>query len=184
MSSMAKIVTNAIRNTYKTLIKQVVKDLGESIYIYSAPSVADCPNCHWDRASKTSKGIFDASFVTPVEIFSETISPISFTRGRCPVCKGDGRLFDYSPRIVRALVKWASSDSELEKTVVGDEGQAIVRTKIRASYYSLIRDCDYAIIDGVKCTLHTPPVYRGLGEQDELVVAYFQAVEVGKSVKE
>ena len=181
---MAKIVTKPVFRIYKDLMRQVIKDLGQSVSLYHDPDVADCPNCIWDRVSKKSKNIFDSSFVTPVTIFETLISPQSFTRGRCPVCKGEGKLYNYTPIIVQALVKWDPGKSDSERTVAGVEGFNVVRIKARKTYYEKIRDCNYAIIDGVRSELVKPPILRGLGKQDEVVVAYFEAVEVGKSVKE
>ena len=181
---MGKIVTKSIKRVYKDLIKQVIKDLGEPILVYGSPDTADCPQCLYDRVTGKSKNISDDTFTTPVTIFGNIITPQPFTRGRCPVCKGEGKLFDYSPKTVRAIVKWRIEDSEMERMVVGDEGSNLARVKARSSFYDTIRDCEYATIDGVKCVLVKPPVLRGLGQQDELVIAYFQAVESGGSVKD
>ena len=181
---MGTIVTNAIRKIYRDLIKDVVKDLGESIYVYGPPEEADCPNCLYDLTTGQSKNVFDTTFVSAVTIFDKLISPKSFTRGRCPVCKGKGKLYNRAPSNIRALVKWRSEDGDMEHTPAGVEGSNIVRVKARRSSYERLRDCEYAVIDGVKCLLVKPPVFRGLGKQDELVVAYFQAVDVGHSVKE
>lgn len=181
---MGKIVTNAIRKTYKSLIKSVVKDLGETILVYGAPEKEACPNCYQDLVTGESKNIVDPSFVAPVVIFGETISPIPFTRGRCPVCKGVGFLLNEVPTIVKALVKWNPKDGDLSLTPAGIEGANIARIKARRSYYQVIRDAEYFIVDGVKCVLSSPPVFRGLGAQDELVVAFLQSVSPGPSVKE
>jgi len=181
---MGKIVTNAIRKTYKNLIKSVVKDLGETILVYGAPEKTMCPNCFQDLVTGKSKNVFRDTFITPVVIYGVTINPQAFTRGRCPVCKGEGYLTYVVPTIVKALVKWNPKDGELSRTPVGIEGSNIVRIKARRSYYEAIRDSVYATIDGVRCVLSSPPVYRGLGAQDELVVAFFQSVSPGFSVKE
>jgi len=181
---MGKIVTKSIQRTYRNLIKQVVKDLGEAIQLYYDPEETFCPNCLWDVVSGKSKGIYNTSFVTPVTIYGKVVNPKVFSRARCPVCLGEGKLLNYTPIVVQALVKWAPADSEMERTVAGDEGRNIVRVKARKSYYIRLRDCRYAIIDGVRCELIRPPTLRGLGKTDEIVVAYFEAVEVGKSVKE
>ena len=181
---MAKIVTKPVFRMYKDLMCQVIKDLGESVLLYYDPDIADCPNCHYDRVTKKSKNVFDSSFIAPVTIFGTLISPQPFTRGRCPVCTGEGKLYSYTPITVQGLVKWQPNDSEMERTVAGDEGYNIVRVKARKTYYEKIRDCKYAIIDGTKCEIIRPPIFRGLGKQDEVIVAYFEAVETGKSVKE
>lgn len=180
---MGKIVTKSIQRTYRSLIKQTIKDLGEAVQLYYGPEEIFCPNCYFDTVSGKSKGIFNTSFITPITIYGVVINPKSFSRGRCPICLGEGKLLDYTPIVVQALVKWAPTDSEMERTVAGDEGKNIVRVKARKSYYVRIRDCKYAMIDGVRCELFKPPTLRGLGKNDEIVVAYFEAVEVGKGVK-
>jgi hypothetical protein len=180
---MAKIVTKAIRRTYKTLIKQVISDLGEPLSVYGTPEEDSCPNCHYDRVTRKSKNIYDTSFVVPVTIFDELITPQPFNRSRCPVCSGEGKLFNLAPKIVRGIVKWVSQDTEMENTVAGKEGSNLVRVKSRVSSYAVMRDCQYAVIDGVRCELFTPPRIRGLGQQDELVISFFQAVEVGHNIK-
>jgi len=181
---MGKIVTNAIRSTYKSLIKTVVKDLGETILVYGPPEKQPCPNCYQDLVTGESKNIFNSSFVTPVVIFDEAISPLSFNRGRCPVCKGAGYLFNEVPTIVKALVKWNPKDGAMDLTPAGIEGSNIARIKARRSYYQAIRDASYFMVDGVRCVLTSPPVFRGLGAQDELVVAFLQSTATGHSVKD
>lgn len=181
---MGKIVTSSIKKIYKDLVKQVIKDLGEPVYLYYDPEVARCPNCFWDAATGKSKNVYDTSFVTPIVVLGNTIVPVPFLRGRCPVCRGEGSLFSYIPVVMKALVKWQPADSELVRTVAGDEGSNIVRVKASKSYYIKVRDAKYALIDGVRCELVRPPILRGLGKDDQMVVAFFQAVEVGKSTKD
>lgn len=181
---MITIVTPAIRKIYKDLIKQVVEDLHKPIFVFSPPLKEDCPNCFWDPINKVSSGKFQTSFVTPVVIFDNTINPVSFTRGRCPVCYGIGYLKDEIRRNVKALVKWNPNGSDdLEILPVGREGHAIVRIKVLRSDFDLINDAVSFQIDGVRCETLQPPTIRGLGTQEELVIAFLQEVEPGKDVK-
>ena len=178
---MAKIVTPAIRKTYKDLIKQVVEDIHKPIIVALPPVKADCPNCKFDSINKTSSGQFDSAFITPVVIFGKTINPISFNRGRCPVCFGKGYLEQAVTRNVKALVKWNPQGGEdIETLPVGREGKAVVRIKTLRSDFELVVTADHFLIDGVKCELIQPPTIRGLGTQEELVVAFLQEVEPGK----
>jgi hypothetical protein len=181
---MAKIVTNPIRRTYRRLIRQVIKDLGKTIYVYGTPEKVDCPQCLNDVVTGESKNISNPNFITPVVIFSQTITPQPFTRGRCPVWKGKGHLSNYTPTIVQALVKWPVEEGDMENTPVGIEGDSIVRIKSRATYYESIRDAEYFIVDGVRCELFRPPTTRGLGKQTEMTVAFLRAVGVGHSISE
>ena len=178
------IVTPAIRKIYKDLIKEVMNDLNKPILVYLEPEKEGCPNCFFDSANKRSSGKFDSTFVTPVVIFGETISPQLFTRGRCPVCLGVGYLKDEVVRNVKALVKWNPMPaSNLEIIPVGREGSAVVRIKVLRTDYEIVKAGLYCLIDGVRCENIRPPTIRGLGTQEELAVFYFQEVEVGWDVK-
>lgn len=181
---MGKIITKGVIKTYKQLIKDIINDLGETLYLYYKPKKEWCPNCLIDKASHASKNIFNSSFISPITIFGNLVSPKSFTLGRCPVCKGTGELLDYSPVSIRGVVKWRPQYSEQENTPAGLEGENIVRVKAKKIFYEKIRDCDYAMIDGVRCKLMKPPIIRVLGGTDELVVAFFETVEIGSSIKE
>lgn len=178
------IVTPSIRKTYKDLIKQVVEDLHKPIIVYLPPEKTDCVNCIWDSINQRSSGQFDSSFTSPVVIFGNTINPQNFTRGRCPVCYGVGYLEQESKRNVKALVKWNPQGAEdLQILPVGREGAAVVRIKILRSDFDVVNSAIYYLIDGVRCELVQPPTIRGLGTQEELVVAYLQEIEPGRDVK-
>lgn len=178
------IVSPAIRALYRKLIQQVNTELGKQIIAYMAPSEEKCPNCFWDEINKKSSGKFDAGFVAPVVIFGETINPTVFTRGRCPICRGAGKLTFAVTRNVRALVRWNPQGADdLVATPVGREGAPTVRIKVLRSKFETIRDAVYFMVDGVRCELIQPPTIRGLGTQEEQVVAYLLATEVGSDVK-
>jgi len=178
------IVTPAIRRIYKNIITEVVEDLHKPITVFLPHTKVDCPNCIYDFVNKKSSGEFDTSFISPVVIFGNTINPISFTRGRCPVCFGEGHLEQESSRTVKALIRWNPQGADdLEVLPVGREGKARVRIKVLRTDFDLVKDSIYFLIDGVKCELIQPPTIRGLGVQEELVSAFLQEVEPGKDVK-
>lgn len=181
---MAKIVTPGIRKTYHNLITQVVADLSKTILAHMPPDKEQCPNCLWDAINNKSSGTFNSTFVTPVVIFGNTISPSSFTRGRCPICFGVGYLTSPVIRNIKALVKWnPKGSSALEITPAGREGAPVVRIKVPRVNFDSIVSAEYFTVDGVKCELNEPPTIRGLGTQEELVVAFLLATEVGSDVK-
>jgi hypothetical protein len=181
---MAKIVTPAIRKVYKDLIKQVVADLNKPILAFLPPTAVDCPNCHYDTINRKSSGQFDSGFIVPVEIFGNTISPISFSRSRCPVCFGEGQLTSNVTRNLKGLVKWNPRGADdFEILPAGREGKPIVRIKVLRSDFDTLVDSKYFEVDGVRCELIQPPTIRGLGTQEELVVAFLLATEVGSDVK-
>lgn len=181
---MVKIVTPAIRKIYKDIIKQTVEDLHKPIVAYLPPEKADCPNCIWSSATQSSTGKFDSSFVAPVVIFGNTINPKAFTTGRCPVCRNVGFLQQEVTRNLKALVKWNPSGAQdLQILAAGREGNPTVRIKVLRSNYENIMNATHFSVDGVKCEILKPPTIRALGQQEELVIVYLQAVEVGKDVK-
>ncbi len=177
------IVTPAIRKRYKDVIKEVVEDLHKPVLIYLEPDKEDCPNCVYDFVNKKSSGKFQSSFTVPVVIFGNTVSPASFTRSRCPVCFGVGYLEQEVERHVKALVRWNPTIKDLDILPVGREGKAVVRIKVLRSEYDLVVGAQYFLIDGVRCERIRPLTIRGLGTQEELVVALLQEVEVGSAVK-
>jgi len=181
---MAKIVVPSIRRIYKQLTKQVVADLNKPVTAYMPPDEFDCANCVWDAISKKSSGKFDSTFVAPITLFGTLISPQAFTRGRCPVCLGAGKIISSVTKNLKALVKWNPSRAEeLEILPVGREGKAVVRIKVLRPDFDTVMGAQHFLVDGVRCELIMPPTIRGLGTQEELVVAYLMEVEVGKDVK-
>lgn len=181
---MVKIVTPATRKIYKELITQVNIDLHKVIIAHMPPEKADCPNCIWDSVNKISSGTFQSSFVSPVTIFGNVITPNPFSRGRCPICLGIGYLSIPSARNIKTLVKWNPKGyNEIQPTPAGREGDPIVRIKALRKDFDTIVNAEYFTVDGVTCVLNAPPTIRGLGIQEEQVVAFLLATEVGSSVK-
>ncbi len=172
------IVTPAIRKRYRTLIKQVVKDLHKLVVVHLKPDSLDCPNCFWSVLNQKSSGQLDSSFVTTVTIFGNLISPISFTIGRCQVCFGAGKLISSITRNLKALVKW-EDNGEFEITPAGREGHPLVRLKVLRKDYDTIVNAEKIIVDGVTCELIKAPTVRGLGKQEELVVTFCASIEIG-----
>jgi len=179
---MPVIVTPSIRKKYKELIKQVIEDLHKPIFVYLEPEKADCPNCRYDFVNKRSSGQFQSDFTVATTVFGNSISPQPFTRGRCPVCYGAGHLEQEIRRNVKALVKWnpRGSREDIEVLPVGREGKAVVRIKVARADLDLVTGAGYFLVDGVRCELLQPPTIRGLGTQEELVVAFLLEVETGK----
>ncbi len=181
---MGKIVTAAIRKTYKTLIRDVVEDLHKPVIAHMPPEKADCPNCHWDSVNNKSSGTFNNSFTVSVNIFDLVINPSPFTRGRCPVCLGQGFLVRVIDRNIKALVKWnPDGPDDLRITPAGREGAPAVRIKVLRADYDIVNKAEYFTVDGVRCEVNTPFTIRGLGTQEELVVGYLISTEVGKDIK-
>ena len=109
-----KLISKKIKKDFKKIVEQLVTDLSQPLTIVQeSPLFVDCPNCIWDSINKKSSNVFDASFSGPITIFTatdqeRTISPISFSAGRCPVCIGEGQLFTTKEICIAAMVNFIS----------------------------------------------------------------------------
>ncbi len=165
----------------KKMYSQIMNETGEAVCLHMTPNSTDCPNCLSGPQGK-SLGIYDSSFVVPVEIYGDTITPQSFTRGRCPVCYGKGVLEQDVEKRITAIVRWnPTNDGDMEQTQAGIEGLNIVSIKSSKCYYDNIRDCVKASISGIDCRLLNPPVLRHIGRTDIVVVAFFTSIDPGHS---
>jgi len=179
-------VPNNLPREIKNVFNSIRKELSRKLYLKLEPNKEDCPNC-LTSATGDSLDKFDSSFVTPVEIFGNIISPSSFSRGRCPVCYGKGYLEQENIVCIRGLVLWnpigEDSRGDLQRTPVGIEGYNIVQVKADKCYYESLRDCVGAVIDGVDCELQVPPTLRNVGPVEITAVAYFITTDVGHTVR-
>ncbi len=169
----------------KKVYEAVRKETGEAICLHMTPNSTDCPNCH-SNPDGESTNIYDESFVTPVEIYDNTITPTSFNRGRCPVCKGKGVLEQDVEKRITAIVRWnpsgaGDSKGDMDITAAGIEGFNNVLIKIPKCYYNDVRDCVKAVISNIDCKLLVPPVLRHVGKVDVVAVAFFTSIDPGHS---
>lgn len=176
---------NRIQEQIRKVSHKIMRGTLKTVYVYGDPTEYDCPNCHYDAATSSSSGRHDSSFVTPVVINGRTITPISFVRGRCPVCKGEGTI-DFDNRYdIKAYVRWdppSDSKGNLDFLPIGKEGSSIVMLKIPdTKYFETVRDCIYAEIGGVRCELYRPPTIREVGREKLFVLAFFASSSEGHS---
>lgn len=180
------MIPTGLKNEIRSKFTELRKELSKNICVYATPTRVDCPNCLHDHTG-VSINKYDTGFVSPVVIFGHTINPSPFTRGRCPVCSGGGKLESENKSTIKVLIRWnppgVGSRGELEKTPGGIEGYNVVLVKAAKCHYEILRDCTKALIDGVECTLFLPPVIRGVGEVDVVAEAYFVATQVGRSTR-
>lgn len=172
-----------IQRQIKKISKKIHSNLLRDIIVYGNPTTYNCPNCYFDSNTGKSSGVYNTSFTTPVVINGETISPQHFSRGRCPICHGKGEIEVENRNLVRCYIMWDPS-GDLKNTVVGIEGSNVVLVKANECYYSTLRDCIYAEIDGIRCELVRPPVIRKVGYSDLNVVTYFKSAEEGYSTSD
>lgn len=183
----------SIQKNYKKVMNEVIKDLSDDITVVSAPQKIDCPNCVYDSVSKKSTGIYDTSFSAPITVFSgtsseRTVSPVSFTRGRCPVCFNEGVLvienkatirgrFDFFPDAVST-----GPGKGLVPEPYGRDGKTYSQITAHCKYYELLLNATYVEFFGVKYGFIFPPLLSGIGI-DAVVNCWVTPLETDSRVK-
>ncbi len=189
-----KMIRARDKRKYKKLMQQLIRDLAEPLVIVQeSPLFVDCPNCVWDSVNKKSSNLLDASFVTPVTIFSgtdqqRTISPVAFSEGRCPVCIGEGQLFTTTDICIPALINYVSSTGGGGTTSymdlpAGKEGVNFMVVKTESCHYNLlVNNSIFEVHEGIKCEKFRPPFPRGLGGEEAVCEMILQTTEAGERV--
>jgi len=187
-----KLVRSKDKQRYKRLMQQLIRDLSEPlIIVQESPMFVDCPNCIWDSVNKKSSNLFDASFVTPIIAFAgtdqiRTISPTSFSEGRCPVCIGEGQIFTAQEVCIPALINYVSSTggggrSSYMDLPAGKEGVNFMVVKTESCHYNLLTNNEIFVVHGgVKCEKFRPPFVRGLGGEEAVCEMILQTTEAGE----
>jgi hypothetical protein len=184
-----KLIPNRIKREFQRLTQQVVLDLSQPlVIIQESPFFVDCPNCIWDSINKKSSNVFDASFTVASTIFvgtdqQRTISPVSFTSGRCPVCVGEGQLFTEKELCIPAMINFIRSGdgSEYMDLAAGKEGVNYAVVKTLACYYDLLaRNEVFVIHRTIKCEKFKPPFVRGMGGLEAVAEMIVQTTESGQ----
>ena len=188
-----KLVSKKDKRRFKKLIQQLVVDLSQSLAIVQeSPLFIDCPNCIWDSINKKSSNVFDASFASPEVIFADTdqertITPTSFSIGRCPVCIGEGQLFTSQEVCIPAMVNFISGGEggRFTDLPVGKEGVNFLLVKTLACHYNLLAKNEiFTVQAGIKCEKFRPPFVRGLGGEDAVCEMLLQTTEAGQRATE
>ena len=185
-----KLIPNKIKQEFKKFTQQLVRDLSQDLTIVQeSPMFVDCPNCIWDGINKKSSNVFDASFTVPTSIFvltdqARTISPISFTSGRCPVCIGEGQLFTSKTICIPAMINFFSAADDRQggfvQMAAGKEGKNSLLVKTLVCHYELLLNNEiFMVHNGVKCEKFTPPIVRGLGGEEAITECVMLTTEVG-----
>jgi len=186
-----KLVPNSIKTEFKKLTQQLVLDLsGNLTIVQESPMFVDCPNCIWDSINKKSSNVFDASFTSASTIFASTdqertISPVSFTGGRCPVCIGEGQLFTSKELCIPAMINFFSAADDRQggfvQMAAGKEGKNSLLVKTLACHYELLLNNEiFMVHGGIKCEKFTPPIVRGLGGVEAIAECTMLTTEIGQ----
>ncbi len=186
-----KFITSKMKKDYKKKVQQLVVDLSKDLdVIQESPLFVDCPNCIWDSINRNSSNIFDSTFTTPLNIFvgtsaARTLTPISFTEGRCPVCIGEGQIFTNKEICIKAMVNFFSETGRrgsFMSEAAGKEGISLVVVKtLPCNYKLLLQNEVFFINSNVKLAKFKPPFLRGLGGEDAVCEILMQLVDEGQS---
>lgn len=177
------LIKQKVIDNYAKTIKKIVKDLSKCISVYGQPISVECPNCVFDVAHQKSAGIRKWKPVpSSYTVFAGTDyahtyyeSNTNFTRGRCPVCYGEGQLSRPSKTDIDALVTWKRSTAyqgRQEWFPAGLDNVLACRIKTKECNYDIVKEAEYFLIDGQKMVLFRPPDFYGLGGKNSLCAAY------------
>lgn len=185
-----KLVTSQMKKDYKKKIQQLVTDLSQDlVVIQESPMFVDCPNCIWDSINKKSSNVFDSTFVSSSLIFPGTseersISPISFSEGRCPVCIGEGQIFTNKEICIKAMINFFSETGRrgsFMSEAAGKEGVSLVVVKTLPCNYDLLLNNEvFFMHTNVKMAKFKPPFLRGLGGEHAVCETLMQTVDEGQ----
>jgi len=162
---MGQLVKQKHLNLYQTYTEQLIEDLSSVVYLYSKGDVTKCPNCNYDPVHKCSSGIYNGAGSKP------------FNGGICPVCNGDGTIYNETETPVNCTVNWGrvTETKEFEATPPGEEEDNVFKIKTLVAHYDTIKAADYITVDGVRTEL-VNIIKRGL--KDNIVcVAITKRVE-------
>lgn len=185
-----KLVTKKMKQDFKKKIQRLVSDLSQDlVVVQQSPMFVDCPNCIWDSINKKSSNVFDSSFVSSNLIFPGTseersISPISFSEGRCPVCIGEGQIFTNKEICIKAMINFFSETGRrgsFMSEAAGKEGVSLVVVKtLPCNYELLVNNEVFFMHNNVKVAKFKPPFLRGLGGEDAVCETLMQTVDEGQ----
>jgi len=177
------LINKKIINSYTNTIKKIIKDLSKCVSVFGTPVSIECPNCKYDVAHQKSSGVREwkpagASYTVFVGTDYENTyyeNNTNFTRGRCPVCRGEGQLSRPDKTDINALVTWKKSTTyqgRQEWFPPGLDNVLSCRLKTEICNYDILNDSEYFLIDGIKMVLFRPPDFYGLGGTNSLCIAY------------
>ena len=182
----------SVQKKYREIIQEVVKDLSNDVTVLNPSDIVNCPNCYYDERTGKSSGVFDASFVVSVVVFGgtsseRTVVPSSFTRGRCPVCFGEGKLEATSVSVIKVLIDFFPREvgfpPGMESTHYGRDGKVFATLKAHKKYYEILLKSLGIIYRGKRYEVIFPPVFTGVGI-DALVTCFIVPIDTDARVVE
>ena len=175
-----RLVSERTKEKYKKSVNKLIESLSRSVVVYKQSIKNECDNCYFDNLTNKSTG---KCKWTPQEALSKqsawlalgnsTVKYKYFLKGRCPVCSGIGYLETLRRTSVKCIINWAPSADDILQLPAGLAGATPVLLKTYPSYMELFKNCERVVVDGIECTLSTPPMLRGLGNESVLFVLAF-----------
>jgi hypothetical protein len=183
------------KEKFKRAIKDVIKGLSRKVQINKQPVRHECDNCYFDKFTSKSTGkckwTIEEAEAMQIDYAIDNPGQIHykwFRTGRCPICKGEGFLETKRKVWINCLVTWGVGSNDAVYTPAGTEGATIVQLKTDIKYLDLFNNCISIVVDGIECKMDRPPICRGLGQQDILVITAFTTqkskVNSGEIIKE
>lgn len=169
---MPKLVDENTFLLYKEGMRDMRDTLGRRILVKLPPVLQTCPNCRWDDVNKCSSGIYAPVYPYPADI----PGPKEF-RGRCPICKGKGRIsLSLQTKRVKGQVTWLEGDAK-EVTVGGVTYEVDVEaSNVDIRFYDVFEKAHSFLIDDLEVELAFKPVKEGLRDLIKFT-AYFKIKE-------
>lgn len=199
-----------LKKEFKDGFDEYIKSMGRQVLAYLKPHEVQCPNCIFDAYSNKSSNLWNSLFLKPVNIFPGTthqqiIYPVPFNVTTvsgiqydpsipnpkilnavlCPVCKGLGILTIENTVCFRAVItvgkpQTGAQPSDFTDLSAGRDGMQLTRIKTYANNYSVCRDAESFLIDGVQYKTEIPVRLKGLGNKS-IVEVYLSTVNVDSS---
>jgi len=178
-------VNRKTKKRYKRAINNIIKGLGRKVAVYKQPVNSQCPNCYYDKFTRSSTGkclfssLYDADQrQSEWEADGNTTTMYKyFISGRCPICNGKGRLEVQRKVWINCLVIWDPESrnfgNQTVYTPAGSEGATIVKLKTDPKHFDLFKNSLKFEVDDITCRISRPPILRGLGNKATLVITGF-----------
>lgn len=162
-----RFLNDALVNLFQSSLKQLISDLGRTVTFVLTPLRLDCPNCGWDFSLNRSNNIHtsNASGVIFNKLFP--------TGGRCPVCKGRGKLDFQRSSVHKSLIGFGPAPEEFDYEVFGLKPTEVVRLKNGLGIVNDLDKAQFAKIDGIEYEKIAFPRKTGLRDL-AFVITYWK----------
>lgn len=157
-----ELLTADIIEVYQSNITAIKHQLGRPVDIVWNETQSGCPNCFYDKALKTSKGIYRPG------------GPIYFDKITCPYCAGKGAITVTGKMTLSGNIYYTSiKQTEVDKgstfdSQINSASFLISECYVNSGVYNgkLVFDvCDHLVIDGDKWIIDGKPMGGGLGNE-------------------